>query len=331
VLAIHHTDSGKTTTAQQIAQYHVYGVRSDAQGNLVKAQWPGIGYHFVIAPNGAIYQTQREQTQSYHVGSNANNYSLGISFIGRFMRLGFNGKTQAEEDQIPTAAQLRSGGQLVAWLMQEFGIPIEKVMGHKDVVGGYTACPGEHWESGLKWRDLLMHEVHAAFNAVQECDGDQPMEHYLLFWDHGSAWAAEDWGSAQEYVAHFRPTTGFSVEDAMQARHVTIVGGPSGVSAAEEARLRAACIDVHRLAGADPASVKVMLDELVSQDTPWPGAPQRVPSPPAAESPVAEPAGDESFAGVAPDEWTVPDNWEQLLAPQNGSTEGASTGGQARS
>jgi len=55
-------------------------------------------------------------------------------------------------------------------------------MGHKNVVGGYTACPGEHWESGLKWRDLLMHEVHAAFNAVQECDGDQPMEHYLLFW-----------------------------------------------------------------------------------------------------------------------------------------------------
>jgi N-acetyl-anhydromuramyl-L-alanine amidase AmpD len=320
VLAIHHTDSPKTTTVQQIAQYHVYGVRSDAEGNLVKAQWPGIGYHFVIAPNGTIYQGQREQTRSYHVGSNANDYCLGISFIGRFMRLGYDGKVQAEEDQIPTAAQLRSGGQLVAWLMQEFDIPIEKVLGHRNVVGGYTACPGEHWESGLKWRNLLIGEVQAAMDAVPECEGDQPMEHYLLFWDHGSLWAAEDWENAQAYVAHFRPTTGFSVEDAKQARHVTIVGGPSGVSAAEEARLRAACIDVHRLAGADQAATKVMLDELVTQNTPWPGAPPRVPSPPAAaEAPDTEPTGDERFAGVEPDEWTIPDNWEQLLVPQDGS------------
>jgi N-acetyl-anhydromuramyl-L-alanine amidase AmpD len=315
-IAIHHTDTRRTTTVQQIAQYHVYGVRRDVKGNLVKAQWPGIGYHFVIASDGTIYQCQREQTQSYHVGGNNNRFCLGVSFIGRFMRLGYDRKTQALEDQIPTEAQLRNGGQLVAWLMQEFNIPIEKVMGHRNVVGGYTACPGEHWEAGLKWRGLLQEQIQAAFDAVKEGDGDQPMEHYLLFWDHGALWAAGDWMNAQDYIAHFRPTTGFSADDAMQARHVTIVGGASGVSAASEARLRAASIDVHRLAGSDEAATKAMLDALVAANTPWPGAPQRVAEAAAdAESFDAQLAGDGDSRELEPDEWTLPEDWEQLLVP----------------
>ena len=315
-IAIHHTDSPKTTTVQQIAQYHVYGVWRDVKGNLLKAQWPGIGYHFVIASNGTIYQCQREQTRSYHVGANANGYCLGISFIGRFMRLGYSGKTQAAKDQIPTPAQLRSGGQLVAWLMQEFNIAPEKVMGHKNVVGGGTACPGEHWEAGLKWRDLLRREVQAAIDVVQECEGEQPMEHYLLFWDHGTSWATGDWQNAQDYIAHFRPTTGFSVEDAMQARHVTIVGGPTGVSAADEARLRSACVDVRRLNGASETATKAMLDALVAKNTPWPGAPPRG-TKAAAEAGrlVTEATGDEDTSDFEPDEWTVPEDWEELLVP----------------
>jgi N-acetyl-anhydromuramyl-L-alanine amidase AmpD len=320
VIAIHHTDTSKKATVQQIAQYHVYGVRRDAKGTLIKAQWPGIGYHFVISPNGTIYQSQREQTQSYHVGGKANSYCLGISFIGRFMRLGLDGKTQSEQDQIPTPEQLRSGGQLVAWLMQEFDIPLEKVMGHRNVVGGYTACPDEHWEAGVKWRDLLRSEIQAAVDAVQGGDGSRPLEHYLLFWDHGTSWAAGDWTSAQDYIAHFRPTTGFSVDDAMQSRHVTIVGGPCGVSTDDEARLRAAGIDVHRLSGADEAETRAMLDGLVAANTPWPGAPPAEPRTAREAKPLdTELTIDENLGDLWPDEWTVPDDWERLLAPPDES------------
>jgi N-acetyl-anhydromuramyl-L-alanine amidase AmpD len=313
-IAIHHTDTRKTTTVQQIAQYHVYGVRNDAKGNVIKAQWPGIGYHFVIAPDGTIYQCQREQTQSYHVGGSNNRVCLGVSFIGRFMRLGYDGKPQAAADQVPTEAQLRSGGRLVAWLMQEFDIPIEKVMGHRNVVGGYTACPGEHWEGGLRWREALQKQIQAAFEAVQESSDDQPIEHYLLFWDHGTLWASQDWKNAQAYIAHFRPTTGFSVDDAMRARHVTIVGGPYGISPADEARLRAASIDVHRLAGVDEAATKAMLDALVAANTPWPGAPKRVVKA-RTESVDTERVDDRNGGELEADEWTVPENWEQLLMP----------------
>ncbi len=60
-VVIHHTDTPSTMTVRQIADYHVNGERRDANGNLVKAQWPGIGYHYVIGPDGTIYQTNRER------------------------------------------------------------------------------------------------------------------------------------------------------------------------------------------------------------------------------------------------------------------------------
>ncbi len=60
MIVIHHTDTTKTTTVQSIAQYHVYGERRDANGNLIKAQWPGVGYHFLVGADGVIYQGQRE-------------------------------------------------------------------------------------------------------------------------------------------------------------------------------------------------------------------------------------------------------------------------------
>ncbi len=314
VIAIHHTDTGRNITPQQIAQYHVFGVKRDANGYLLKAQWPGIGYHFVITPNGTIYQCQREETRSYHVGGDPNDYCLGIALIGRFMRLTADGKAQAAEDQIPTAAQIRSTGQLVAWLMQELGVGIEKVMGHRDVRPRTTACPGEHWTAGLKWRELL----NQAILAAQGCGSRQQIEHYLLFWDHGTAWARADWQNAQAYIAHFRPTAGFSVADALAARHVTIVGGPAGVSTADEARLRAAGVDVHRLNGANEAATAALLDQLVAKDTPWPGAPPRsgkATSEAAADTAAAEGSNQAGEPAPEVDEWTVPEDWEQWLAP----------------
>jgi hypothetical protein len=127
---------------------------------------------------------------------------------------------------------------------------------------------------------------------------------YLQFWDHGSSWAEADWRNAQNYISHFRPTTGFSVDDAALAKHVLIVGGPAGVSGADEARLRAAGVDVHRVAGADEQATKAQLDALVAQDTLWPGGPQQTaaqdqglaPSPTASSEPLV-------------DEWYIPEAW----------------------
>ena len=285
-IVIHHTDTPKNFTVEQIARYHVYGT------SRYKDPWPGIGYHYVVSPDGAIYWTQRHETRSYHVGA-ANNYCLGVSLIGRFMRTNYDGSPRAPEDQLPTPAQMDAAARLVAWLMTELNLPdIERVVGHKEV--GLTACPGDQWLRGVRWKDAL----HAKIMSYRT---GKPILYYLLFWDHGDAWAEADWRNAQNYIAHFRPTTGFSVDDAMQARHVIIVGGVAGVSGEDEARLRAAGCDVHRLAGANEAETRAMLDDLVAKNTPWPGAEPLTPSEPAPPTGLMPET-------PRPDAWTIPDD-----------------------
>lgn len=289
-LVIHHTDTPKNFPVERIAQYHVYG------SNARKDPWPGIGYHYVIAADGTIYWTQRHETRSYHVGA-GNSYCLGISLIGRFLQTGYDKKPQAPEDQLPTHAQMESTARLVAWLMRELRIDsVQQVVGHKEV--GATACPGDQWLRGVRWKDDLLGRIQSEMT-------DKSLVFYLLFWDHGDNWASADWQNARDYIAHFRPTVGFSVDDALHAQHVLIVGGPAGVSGGDEALLRAAGVDVHRLAGIDEAETKAMLDELVSLATPWPGAPVIATALP----PTAEPESDA---------WTIPDDF---IAPSTGDTE----------
>jgi N-acetyl-anhydromuramyl-L-alanine amidase AmpD len=303
MVVIHHTDTPKNFTVEQIARYHVFGERKDTDGSLIKGPWPGIGYHFVITADGTIYRCQNEMTRSYHVGGTANETSIGVSLIGRFMQRGYDGKVQKTVDQVPTSPQLISAGRLTAWLMQEYGIPEDRVLGHRDVWPRSTACPGEYWRAGPTWRNLLIKEIQIA----QDPHSTRQIAHYLLFWDHGVQWAQADWKNAQGYIARFRPTCGFSVDDALLARRVTIVGSTAGVSGAVEAKLKAAGIAVHRLAGSNEAETKALIDALVTKGTPWPGAKARTPS--ALESAVAERDLEELDLYPIPDEWTIPDDW----------------------
>lgn len=314
MLVIHHTDTGKAFTVQQLARYHVYGERKKADGSMLKEQWPGLGYHFVIAADGVICQGQREDTVSYHVGGDPNAYSIGISLIGRFMNTDLKGNAQPATDQIPTPQQLRSAGHLVAWLMQEHDVPLARVVGHRDVWPKGTVCPGEHWKTGLKWWGLLEQEI----KGVQEGQPALKLEHYLLFWDRGNLWAESDWRNAQRYIEHFRTTSGFSVDDALRARNVTIVGGDAGVTGADEQRLIAAGATVRRLAGKDEAETRALLDKLVADNTLWPGA-----------TPLAPRARDLAEAAAEPilppaptyDEWTLPPDWEPPTTEADAGTD----------
>jgi hypothetical protein len=115
-----------------------------------KRQWPGIGYHFYITSDGKIYQTNAMETVCYFAGSNVQNNPLGvcICFAGNFTT------------EIPTAVQLSSGGKLLAFLMQKLDLPLESIRGHKEFV--VTQSPGNQWDGGRKWRDMLLVKVRAA-------------------------------------------------------------------------------------------------------------------------------------------------------------------------
>ncbi|MFZ1631857.1 MAG: N-acetylmuramoyl-L-alanine amidase, partial [Anaerolineae bacterium] len=168
MIAVHHTDTPLTHTVETIAHYHVFGERKKGD-QVIKAPWPGVGYHYIVAPDGVIYHCQPDDIRSNQVGGEPNSYTVAVSLIGRFMRTDLQGKPHPPEKQEPTAAQLASATQLIAWLMQKYnipltaqfenGIPVTGVVGHRDiwdqVQKGATVCPGDQWKTGIAWRDKL--------------------------------------------------------------------------------------------------------------------------------------------------------------------------------
>ena len=243
-IAVHHTATLPTIGPERIAELHV---APDASRG--KEAWPGIGYHFFIHADGAIEQTNALETVSYHVFQH-DTYSVGVVFAGSFM----NGK-------VPTSAQLRAGAHLIAWLMQELKVPLARVWGHRDFADNVTVCPGSEWIGGARWRDLLFQRVEEIRNGV----GIKSLRHYMLFWQrvYPGPLARQDFINAVGYVARFRPTIGFSADDARHAEYVTIVGGEAGVSLETEQALRAAGCKVERIAGRNEDETGRMLAELV--------------------------------------------------------------------
>lgn len=133
-IVVHHTVS--TATPEVFASAHV-------DGN----NWPGIGYHFSIYPSGKIYQTNWLATQSFHcgvarhpVGQYNNYYSVGVSLVGNFSYTW------------PTSEAIESAGWLIDWLMHTRLPNVQYVLGHREMPGASTVCPGNVWP---EWRDLV--------------------------------------------------------------------------------------------------------------------------------------------------------------------------------
>ena len=74
-IMIHHGASPDTHDAYTYAAWHI-----SPQGK----GWPGIGYHFVIDPDGTINQTNHLKTRSYHSGSASNTKGVAICLVGNF-------------------------------------------------------------------------------------------------------------------------------------------------------------------------------------------------------------------------------------------------------
>jgi N-acetyl-anhydromuramyl-L-alanine amidase AmpD len=241
-IVLHHSAVPASVGSARIAAYQV-----EKQG------WPGIGFHYFVYDDGRIEQTQPLEVIAYHAGD-ANATSIGICLAGNFT------------DHPPTQTQLLSTSQLAAWLLQELDLPIEAIHPHKDYVA--TACPGNQWDSGAKWGEQLYRQVRDALagaGPVTAAPEQKPLGHYVLFWQTANDWAHEDLLGAQQYIGRFRPTIGFSVDDAMRAQHVTIVGGPLGVSSQTEALLRASGSVVERVAGNTFEETKALLDQMAEK------------------------------------------------------------------
>lgn len=129
-IIIHHSatkDSG-TVSWQAIRRYHVN-----------ECAWGEIGYHFGIEsiqdqswaePHYEILFGRMPDKDGAHT-KGRNSDSIGVCVVGDF------------DSNPPPEGQWNAALSLVRWLMGVYGIPKEKVWGHRD--WAQKTCPGTKW------------------------------------------------------------------------------------------------------------------------------------------------------------------------------------------
>ena len=139
LLILHHA-AATSCTAEDVHRWHV--------GN----GWAGIGYHYLVRKDGTIYRGRPEDTVGAHAYG-ANSHSIGVCFEGNY-----------EVEQSMPAAQLAAGQTLVADIKRRWGIT--KVIGHKDVAGSTTDCPGKYFP----FAEMISGKTETATNNTTEED-----------------------------------------------------------------------------------------------------------------------------------------------------------------
>lgn len=126
-LIIHHTATSRDrTTIEAVKRYH-----TQTRG------WGDIGYHWFINGKGELKKGRDEQWVGAHCnkprGNSINFRSLGIALTGNF------------ETESPSKEQIATLETLVANLRAKYSIPRENILGHKEVEGANTFCPGRNF------------------------------------------------------------------------------------------------------------------------------------------------------------------------------------------
>jgi len=108
--------------------------------------WHGLGYHFLI-DNGTLGKGDgqievaprwiKQQTGAHCKAGNMNEKAIGIALVGNF------------NEDLPTPRQLDSLAYLLDLLTRYYRIPSNRIVGHREVPGANTDCPGSRfpWHS----------------------------------------------------------------------------------------------------------------------------------------------------------------------------------------
>ena len=132
---------------EKIRNLQAWGKKSVEDGG---KGWPDLPYHFLIAPDGTIFEGrpvayEPETNTSYDV-----NGHIGIQLYGNF------------ETQRVSPQQVESAVHLAAWLAQEYSVPDDLIRGHRDVAPS-TDCPGADFYRYIEDGQFIgwVHELRA--------------------------------------------------------------------------------------------------------------------------------------------------------------------------
>lgn len=125
-ITIHHT-AAPVQSPQTIANWHV-GHKG----------WPAVGYHYLVYPDGSVFQCNEDLDISYHNGF-CNRDSIGVCLVGNF-----------EVHQLPLAQWVTAINLVLA--LKRLYPSIQTVTGHREYKGA-TLCPGKNFDL-LTFRSL---------------------------------------------------------------------------------------------------------------------------------------------------------------------------------
>lgn len=130
-ITVHHT--AMTTDADSSSAGRAAEMRMIQRSHLNKSnpRWGDVGYHYLIDPEGRVYEGRRLAWRGAHVAG-LNDHKIGVSLMGNF------------ELTTPTAASLKSLERLLDDLRARNNIPRSNVSHHTAVATAYTECPGRN-------------------------------------------------------------------------------------------------------------------------------------------------------------------------------------------
>jgi hypothetical protein len=183
-------------------------------------------------------------------------------------------------------AQTRQAQQIARWLLPvgsataalgadgqpDIVLPDEVLAGHFALLSGsreparakqawFRPGGGRHPAViALRHQASLLARRPAGMTHGAETRGSHPISHYLLL--PAYAWGVSDWHltAVRPYLKKFRPTLGFSLEEALLAERVTVVGNEHDYPEEALNALRAAGCLVERIGG-DGTSIATTLVE----------------------------------------------------------------------
>ena len=130
-IIVHQSATKKAETSfEKIKKFHLF----QGMGN--------IAYHYFIEASGRLKKGRNESTAGTHTkASQMSLKSLGVCLAGDF---------NLEE---PEPAQLKTLESLLNNLKTKYKIPKQRVLGHREVYGSATECPGDSLNEWLsEWR-----------------------------------------------------------------------------------------------------------------------------------------------------------------------------------
>jgi hypothetical protein len=132
-VTLHHTGDSRPLLPGDDPVQRLRGLQSWGASD---RNWWDVPYHFLMDLEGRIF----EGRDYHYMGETNTAYNPGghflISIIGNYGR------------QEPTPAQIEAIADLMAWAIQEFDLPLDRIGGHYNYAS--TSCPGQHLRKYLE-------------------------------------------------------------------------------------------------------------------------------------------------------------------------------------